>query len=135
MKKKDEPYAPYTKRNTHMCAYGIQCGMCPGCHRYYHPKDMVIDHIVPRVAGGSSDLYTNIQLLCAHCNSVKGTGTMDELHTKLEGMEQMWDALYKNSMADAAWNQHIEMMERDGGYVAPPDPSTLRSEQPEYGDI
>ena len=32
---------------------------------------MVLDHIVPRARGGTNVLK-NLQLLCHHCNSVKG---------------------------------------------------------------
>jgi len=38
---------------------------------------MEVDHILPRVQGGS-DHYENLQLLCTHCNKSKGGKTMAE---------------------------------------------------------
>ena len=34
--------------------------------------NFTVDHIVPK-ARGSTDHIENVQLLCGHCNSVKGT--------------------------------------------------------------
>ena len=39
---------------------------------------LTVDHIVPRTQGGG-DALENLQLLCAACNSTKGTGTQAEL--------------------------------------------------------
>ncbi len=41
-----------------------------------------VDHFLSHSKGGP-DTLENSQLLCRHCNSLKGTGTMDDLHVKL----------------------------------------------------
>ena len=62
--------------------YGRQEGRCNGC-RYSMPfQNLTIDHIVPQSKGGT-DGITNLQLLCNHCNSVKGNRTHQELITSL----------------------------------------------------
>ena len=64
--------------------YGKQEGKCAGCGREYSFKDMEMDHVVPRSKGGQDD-DSNLQLLCGHCNRVKGDRlTMPELKAKLE---------------------------------------------------
>ena len=37
------------------------------------PRVLEVDHVIPQRAGGQDDIE-NLQLLCAHCNRVKGTG-------------------------------------------------------------
>ena len=44
---------------------------------------MDADHIEPLQKGGKNDIH-NLQLLCRACNTLKGTGTMDELILKLK---------------------------------------------------
>ena len=63
--------------------YGVQRGICIGCGNHYRSKDFHFDHIIPRSAGGGHSL-DNLQLLCGHCNSTKGTGTMQDLEQRLE---------------------------------------------------
>lgn len=62
--------------------YLRQDGECRGCGNGYLQKDMQVDHVVPLARGGSDDL-SNLQLLCAHCNTTKGTGTMEDLFRRL----------------------------------------------------
>ncbi len=62
--------------------YEEQEGVCNGCVGHYHEKDMTIDHIIPTSKGGQ-DTQDNKQLLCFHCNTTKGTGTMPTLWQKL----------------------------------------------------
>ncbi|MDE2949679.1 MAG: DNA methyltransferase [Chloroflexota bacterium] len=57
--------------------YGEQEGVCAGCDTHFPFKVMEVDHILPRVQGGS-DHYENLQLLCTHCNKSKGGKTMAE---------------------------------------------------------
>ena len=42
-----------------------------------------VDHIVPRAKGGTDHL-DNLQLLCGHCNRVKGDRGMEYLRAKLQ---------------------------------------------------
>lgn len=46
---------------------------------------MEVDHIVPKAKGGPDD-DTNLQLLCGHCNRVKGKGTMAEAKVRLTNL-------------------------------------------------
>ncbi len=57
--------------------YGEQEGVCAGCDTHFPFKVMEVDHILPRIKGGS-DHYENLQLLCTHCNKSKGSKTMAE---------------------------------------------------------
>ena len=71
--------APKTHKN-HL--YGTQAGNCKGCGNHFPIGNFHVDHIVSRKHGGTDHL-SNLQLLCGHCNSRKGTGTMSELMAKL----------------------------------------------------
>jgi len=44
---------------------------------------MEVDHIIARAKGGT-DHVSNLQLLCGHCNRVKGDRGMDYLRTRLQ---------------------------------------------------
>ena len=62
--------------------YGEQSGHCAGCKHHYENKDLEIDHIISKADGGT-DHIDNLQLLCGHCNRVKGKRTMEELLARL----------------------------------------------------
>ena len=62
--------------------YEEQEKRCNGCEAYYHEKDLTVDHIIPRAKGGQ-DTKENLQLLCFHCNTVKGVGSNKTLKHKL----------------------------------------------------
>ena len=46
---------------------------------------MEVDHIIPQSAGGG-DHIENLQLLCGHCNRVKGTRSQEHLLARLREM-------------------------------------------------
>ena len=58
--------------------FGQQEGVCNGCKIAFPFRNFTVDHVMPRVRGGT-DHPDNLQLLCGACNSVKGTGSQAEL--------------------------------------------------------
>ena len=50
--------------------YAEQKGICPKCGKEFKYEEMAGDHIVPWSAGGKT-VYSNLQMLCKHCNGVK----------------------------------------------------------------
>jgi len=62
--------------------YGEQGGYCNGCGTYFEAQHFHIDHIIPRVKGGT-DHVSNLQLLCGSCNAIKGARTHEELLVRL----------------------------------------------------
>ena len=63
--------------------YGRQEGICGGCRVMFPFRNFTMDHKTPRAKGGTDHL-DNLQLLCGACNSMKGTGTQEELIAKLK---------------------------------------------------
>ena len=57
--------------------YGEQEGVCAGCDTHFPFRVMDVDHMLPRVKGGT-DHADNLQLLCSGCNRSKGGRTMAE---------------------------------------------------------
>ncbi len=62
--------------------YGEQGGHCNGCKTHFKLQNLTVDHIIPQSKGGT-DHIDNLQLLCGHCNSVKGNRGMEYLCAKL----------------------------------------------------
>ena len=62
--------------------YVKQGRKCNGCGVRFPIQNLTIDHIRPLSKGGS-DTPRNWQLLCANCNSTKGTGTNAQLRKRL----------------------------------------------------
>ena len=55
-----------------------QSGNCNGCGTHFMPQHLTVDHIIARSKGGNGHLE-NLQLLCGHCNSLKGNRPMEYL--------------------------------------------------------
>ena len=54
-----------------------------GCRELIPIKNMQVDHVVPQSRGGTHHI-DNYQLLCNYCNSVKGTGSQEEMRERLK---------------------------------------------------
>ena len=61
----------YNDKENRKWLYGEQGGYCNGCEVHFPPRNMTVDHIIPRSKGGT-DHISNLQLLCGACNSTKG---------------------------------------------------------------
>jgi len=73
---------PYNADTNKHRLYGEQEGVCNGCRVLFPYRNLTIDHKVPQSKGGG-DAIDNLQLLCAACNSAKGSGTHEALIAKL----------------------------------------------------
>ncbi|MGU9962995.1 MAG: DNA methyltransferase [Candidatus Halichondribacter symbioticus] len=62
--------------------FKVQKGICNGCAKQFDIDNFDVDHIIPKSKGGG-DYYENFQLLCGHCNRVKGNRPMEDLIAKL----------------------------------------------------
>ena len=72
------PLTIQERREYKKVLYGLQVGRCNGCNTHFERlEDFHIDHIVARARGGTDHSW-NFQLLCGHCNSVKGRKTQAE---------------------------------------------------------
>ena len=78
-----ETLVPY-RQNKHFL-FGRQEGRCNGCRSAFEYRHLEVDHIIPRDSGGH-DHIENLQLLCAHCNRVKGNRSQEYLMARLHEM-------------------------------------------------
>ena len=67
--------------------FGEQQGKCNACGQAFEPRNLEIDHIVPKSKGGG-DYYENYQLLCGSCNRIKGDRPMEYLRMKIATLER-----------------------------------------------
>ena len=74
--------APKNYRQNKHVLYGQQEGRCGGCAMDFPFKIMEVDHVVPQAKGGG-DHMENLQLLCGHCNRVKGDRPQEYLIAQL----------------------------------------------------
>ncbi len=63
--------------------YGEQEGHCAGCQTHFEVRHLEVDHIIAKKHGGQ-DFLSNLQLLCANCNRIKGDRGMGYLRVKLQ---------------------------------------------------
>lgn len=77
------PLPAYNSTANRQTLYGQQGGSCAGCDEHFKPQHLEVDHIIA-VAKGGTDHLDNLQLLCGHCNRVKGDRGMEYLRTKLQ---------------------------------------------------
>ena len=76
------PIPKYNSTKNKNMLYGEQGGYCAGCHTHFEPQHLTVDHIIASNSGGT-DHIDNLQLLCHHCNAVKGDRGMEYLVAKL----------------------------------------------------
>ena len=74
--------APIPYRQNRHVLFGQQEGRCNGCRTEFPFRAFSVDHFIPRSRGGT-DHIENLQLLCGHCNSVKGDRPMEYLMARL----------------------------------------------------
>ena len=74
--------APIHYRKNKHVLFGQQEGRCGGCQMDFPFKVFHVDHVVP-VSRGGTDHIENLQLLCSHCNSVKGNRDQTYLMARL----------------------------------------------------
>ncbi len=74
---------PHNSPANRKLLYGEQGGDCAGCGLHFQLPNLTVDHIIARNKGGT-DHIENLQLLCGHCNSVKGDRGMEYLKAKLQ---------------------------------------------------
>ena len=75
--------APIHYRKNKHVLYGQQEGKCRGCRMDFPFKAFEVDHLVPQSKGGTDHL-DNLQLLCSHCNRIKGNRDQAYLMARLK---------------------------------------------------
>ena len=70
------------RQNGHVL-YGQQEGHCEGCKSHFEYRHLEVDHIVPRSRGGTNHV-DNLQMLCSHCNRLKGDRPQEYLVARLK---------------------------------------------------
>ena len=74
--------APINYRKNKHVLFGQQEGRCAGCRMDFPFKIFEVDHLIPRSRGGTDHL-DNLQLLCPHCNRIKGDRPQEYMLSQL----------------------------------------------------
>ena len=74
--------APVPERHNKHVLFGQQEGRCNAYRSEFPFRNFTIDHVIPESRGGT-DHIENLQLLCGHCNSVKGDRPQEYLVVRL----------------------------------------------------
>ena len=74
--------APVPYRQNKHVLFGQQEGRCNGCRSEFPFRIFEVDHVIPQRVGGQDNIE-NLQLLCAHCNRVKGDRPQEYLVARL----------------------------------------------------
>ena len=74
--------APVPYRQNKHVLFGQQEGRCNGCRTDFPFRVFEVDHVIPQRSGGQDNIE-NLQLLCAHCNRVKGDRPQEYLVARL----------------------------------------------------
>ena len=74
--------APINYRKNKHVIFGQQEGRCAGCRMDFPFKIFEVDHLIPQARGGTDHL-DNLQLLCPHCNRIKGDRRQEYLLSQL----------------------------------------------------
>ncbi len=81
-KRTDIEVPKHYRQNAHVL-YGEQEGNCAGCKEHFPFKLFDVDHVIPQSKGGT-DHIDNLQLLCTHCNRLKGDSSQEHFIVKLK---------------------------------------------------
>ena len=76
------PLPKYNSKENKENLYGKQKGNCASCNEHFKDHHLEVDHIIAKSKGGT-DHIENLQLLCGHCNRVKGNRGMAYLRERL----------------------------------------------------
>ena len=77
---------PIPYRQQKHVLFGRQEGRCNGCRTEFPFRVFEVDHVIPRSRGGTDHL-DNLQLLCSHCNRLKGNRPQEYLIARLKELE------------------------------------------------
>ncbi len=62
--------------------YARDANQCQYCGAYFPTRELTLDHVLPRVQGGSNS-WTNLVCACVKCNARKGGRTPSQARMKL----------------------------------------------------
>ncbi|MFN8177726.1 MAG: HNH endonuclease [bacterium] len=97
---------PFNRKNL----YARDRNRCQYCSRHLEPRELTIDHVIPRVNGGVSS-WANCVLACISCNRKKAHRTPEEAGMKLLRRPERprWTPkhLFTNVPRRASWEKVI----------------------------